>query len=58
VRYTGASFAFNVGGIIGGAMAPNVAQWLVAHYGIAAVGLYLTAAGLLSLIGLALLSRD
>jgi MFS family permease len=58
VRYTGASFAFNVGGIIGGAMAPSAAQWLVSGYGIAAVGYYLTAAAMLSLIGLAVLSKD
>jgi MFS family permease len=58
VRYTGSSFAFNVGGILGGALAPNAAQWLSTSYGFAAVGYYLTAAGLLSLVGLALLSDD
>lgn len=52
VRYTGASVAFNAGGIIGGAMAPIVAQGLVTAYGAGAVGLYLSAAGLLSLGGL------
>jgi len=52
VRYSGASFAFNVGGIIGGALAPIVAQALVAEWGIGAVGLYLTCAAVLSLIGL------
>jgi len=57
VRYTGASFAFNVGGILGGALAPNVAQALVGAYGIVAVGYYLSVAGLVSLIGLSL-SRD
>ena len=58
VRYTGSSFAFNVGGIIGGALAPNIARALVDNYGIVAVGYYLSAAGLLSLIGLAWLSDD
>jgi MFS family permease len=52
VRYSGSSFAFNVGGIIGGAMAPIAAQFLVSGYGIGAVGLYLSAAGAISLIGL------
>ncbi|MGK2912039.1 MAG: MFS transporter [Sphingobium sp.] len=52
LRYTGASFAFNLGGIIGGALAPIVAQYLVATQGIALVGLYMSAAAALSLIGL------
>jgi MFS family permease len=52
VRYTGASVAFNAAGIIGGAMAPVVAQWLADKGGLGLVGLYLSAAGLLSLIGL------
>jgi MFS family permease len=56
LRYTGASVAFNGGGIIGGALAPIAAQALVSGYGTGAVGLYLSAAGALSLTGL-LLSR-
>ncbi|WP_083853455.1 MFS transporter [Sphingobium sp. SYK-6] len=58
VRYSGSSFAFNVGGILGGAMAPIVAQYLVATHGIGAVGLYLTAAGMVSLFGLVWLARE
>jgi len=58
VRYSGSSFAFNVGSILGGAAAPIAAQYLVTTYGIGAVGLYLTAAGALSLIGLVWLARD
>jgi hypothetical protein len=45
VRYTGISVAFNVGGIIGGAMAPFAAQYLAQHGGTAYVGLFLTVAG-------------
>ena len=52
VRYTGASMAFNVGGIIGGGMAPIAAQALADRGGLAPVGLYLVAAGALSLVGL------
>lgn len=52
VRYTGASFAFNVGGIIGGALAPIAAQFLVSTYGVSAVGLYLSGAAIISLVGL------
>jgi MFS family permease len=52
VRYTGASIAFNVGGVIGGALTPFAAQALSAR-GLGWVGLYLAAAGVLSWIGLA-----
>ncbi len=56
VRYTGVSLTFNLGGIIGGAMAPIAAQALAGH-GIAYVGLYLVAAGVLSLGGIAMLRK-
>ncbi|MBL8770562.1 MAG: MHS family MFS transporter [Phenylobacterium sp.] len=52
VRYTGASLAFNVGGIIGGGLAPMAAQYLAGHGGLSLVGYYLVAAGVLSLAGL------
>lgn len=52
VRYTGASMAFNVGGIIGGGLAPVAAQALADRGGLVPVGLYLVAAGVLSLVGL------
>lgn len=53
VRYTGASIAFNVGGILGGGMAPIVAQALADKGGLTPVGYYLAAAAVVSLIGLA-----
>ncbi len=52
VRYTGASIAFNVGGILGGGLAPVAAQYLASHGGLGFVGLYLAAAGLISLLAL------
>jgi len=52
VRYTGASMAFNLGGILGGALAPILAQALANEGGLPFVGLYLGAAGLISLIAL------
>lgn len=52
VRYTGASIAFNTGGILGGAMTPIVAQTLADGRGLGAVGLYLAGAGALSFVGL------
>ncbi len=54
VRYTGVSMTFNLGGIIGGALAPLAAEAL-APRGLNWIGLYLVGAGLLSLGGLALL---
>jgi MFS family permease len=54
VRYTGASMAFNVGGILGGGLAPLVAQLLATTYGLFAVGIYLSAAGLVSFVALSL----
>ncbi len=54
VRYSGISVAFNTGGIIGGAVTPLLAQKLsdAGHGG--AVGLILSAAGLLTLVGVSL----
>lgn len=52
VRYTGASIAFNVGGIIGGGLAPVIAQALANRGGLKLVGLYLATAGLVSLLAL------
>jgi len=58
VRYTGVSVTFNLGGIIGGAGAPIAAQALVERGGLAWVGLYLIAAGVLSLGAMLLLRRS
>jgi len=52
VRYTGTSLAFNLAGILGGSLAPYIATWLAQNYGIAAVGYYLSAAGVVSLVAL------
>jgi MFS family permease len=52
LRYSGISFAFNMGGIFGGALAPIVATALVASWGIGAAGLYMAAAAGLSLLAL------
>jgi MFS family permease len=57
VRYTGVSMAFNVGGIIGGGLAPMAAQMLAGAGGLAYVGLYLSAAALISLLALVTLRR-
>jgi hypothetical protein len=51
VRYSGISVAFNAGGIIGGALAPFAAGWFAGIGGTPALGLFLTVAGALTLLG-------
>ena len=58
VRYTGASLAFNVGGILGGALAPVIAQALALRGGLSLVGLYLSGAALVSLLALLSLPKS
>jgi MFS family permease len=50
LRYSGASAAYSLGGILGGSLAPYIAQKLVIYGGLAWVGHYITAAGVISLI--------
>jgi metabolite-proton symporter len=57
VRYTGASLSFNLAGIIGASLAPYIATWLATRYGLAYVGYYLSAAGLVTLFALMLLRK-
>lgn len=57
IRYTGVSVAFNLGGILGGALAPIAAQALNDAGGTVLVGLYLTMAGIFSLAGLKIARR-
>ncbi|GGL30435.1 MFS transporter [Caulobacter rhizosphaerae] len=52
VRYTGASAAFNLGGILGGGLAPTIAQALANRGGLVPVGVYLAVAAGLSFVGL------
>ncbi len=57
VRYTGSSLSFNLAGIFGGSIAPTLATWLAARFGLWAVGCYLSVASLLTLLAL-LRSRE
>lgn len=50
VRYTGASFAYNLGGVLGGAIAPLVATRLQSAFGSASVGWYVSAMAVVSLL--------
>ncbi len=52
VRYSGASVTFNMAGVLGGGLAPILAQSLADQYGLSAVGHYLSVCAAASLIGL------
>ncbi len=52
VRYSGTSLAFNLSGIFGASLAPYIATYLATTYGLQYVGYYLSAAALLTLVGL------
>jgi metabolite-proton symporter len=52
VRYTGSSLAFSLAGILGASLAPYIATWLARTYGLQYVGYYLSAAAVLTLLGL------
>lgn len=52
VRYTGASIAFSLGGILGGGVTPLLAQALADRGGLTPVGFYLVAAAAISLLAL------
>jgi MFS family permease len=52
VRYTGSSLAFSLAGILGASLAPSIATWLARTRGINFVGYYLSAAAVVSLLGL------
>ncbi|WP_428955726.1 MFS transporter [Streptomyces sp. cg35] len=50
VRYSGASFAYNLGGVLGGAVAPLVATRLQSAFGSSSVGWYVSAMAVVSLL--------
>jgi metabolite-proton symporter len=54
VRYTGSSLTFNLAGIFGASLAPYIATRLATQYGLQYVGYYLTAAALVTIVGLLL----
>src|SRR5215469_17181506 len=58
VRYTGASLAFNLAGILGASLAPYLATWLAKTYGLAYVGYYLSAAAVLTFLALLVKPRQ
>ncbi len=52
VRYTGSGISYNAASILGAAVAPFLATWLVAEFGVGWVGLYLSLAAGLTFIAL------
>ncbi|OAK53916.1 MFS transporter [Rhodococcoides kyotonense] len=52
VRYTGSGIAYNTSSILGAAVAPFIATWLVSSYGVGWVGVYLAIVAALTLISL------
>lgn len=57
VRYTGSGISYNSASILGAAVAPFVATWLVNSYGVAWVGVYLAIVGALTLIALVVMKE-
>jgi len=52
VRYTGSSLTYNFAGIVGASLAPYIATSLATSYGLQYVGYYLSAAAIVTLVGL------
>ena len=52
VRYTGSGISYNAASILGAAVAPFLATWLVSRYGVGWVGLYLFVAAALTFTAL------
>ncbi|NWN87730.1 MAG: MHS family MFS transporter [Micrococcaceae bacterium] len=53
-RYTGSGIAYNVSSILGAALTPFIATWLMGAFDVSYVGYYLAAAAFITLIFLAL----
>ncbi|CCQ14698.1 putative MFS transporter [Rhodococcus sp. AW25M09] len=57
VRYTGSGISYNTASILGAAVAPFIATWLVSSYGVGWVGVYLAIAAALTLIALLIMKE-
>lgn len=58
VRYTGSSITFNFAGIFGASLAPYIATWLQANYGMTYVGYYLGASAVITLVCILLSGKE
>lgn len=52
VRYTGSGIAYNFASILGAAVAPFIATWLAASYGVGWVGFYLSVSAVITFVAL------
>jgi len=52
VRYTGSGISYNISSILGAALTPFAAVWLARNHRVGAVGVYLSALGVLTFIAL------
>jgi hypothetical protein len=57
VRYSGASLGYQLGAILGGALAPIIAVLLWKNFGITYVSVYIAFAAVLTLLSLSLLEE-
>jgi metabolite-proton symporter len=57
VRYSGSSITFTLAGIVGASLAPYIATWLQAEYGINYVGYYLLVTSLITLASICASAR-
>ncbi|MEJ2857362.1 MULTISPECIES: MFS transporter [unclassified Saccharothrix] len=57
-RYSAPSFAYNLGGVLGGALAPTLATYLVSAHGTRAIGWYVAAAAVVSVACVLLLPES
>ena len=58
VRYTGSSITFNLAGIFGASLAPYIATWLQANYGMTYVGYYLGISAAVTLVCILASGKD
>ncbi|WP_119255993.1 MFS transporter [Shinella zoogloeoides] len=58
VRYTGSSITFNFAGIFGASLAPYIATWLQANYGMTYVGYYLGLSAVITLACILLSGKE
>ncbi len=58
VRYTGASLAYNLGGILGASLAPYIATSLARNHGLVFVGYYLSSVGVVTLLALLIAGKN
>lgn len=58
VRYTGSSITFNFAGIFGASLAPYIATWLQANYGMTYVGYYLGLSAVITLVCILLSGKE